>query len=131
MVTSLLIGFSCVFFILGHSTLLFFKSKELSAMPIREAILPWPKQGKFVSVLCLVVSVASIFLMFYLPPENESSPSSSAWKILSIFVLFPSAIYANYLATRLVYCPTDPTPQEWSLPIAISVFVSVIFWIFK
>jgi hypothetical protein len=138
MVASLLIGFGCVFFILGHSTLLFLKGKELSVMPIGEAIFPWPKKGKFVSVLCLGLSVGSIFLIFSLPPENQSSASSSAWKILSVFVVFPSVIYANYLAKRirkqpegLSYFPSDATRQEWSLPIIISVFVSAIFWILK
>ena len=138
MVTSLLIGFGCVFFILGHSTLLFFKGKELPVMPIGKAIFPWPKKGKFVSVLCLGLSVASIFLIFSLPPENQSSASSSAWKILSVFVVFPSVIYANYLARRirkqpegLSYFPSDATRQEWSLPIVISVFVSAIFWILR
>lgn len=138
MVTSLLIGFGCVFFILGHSTLLFFKGKELSVMPIGEAIFPWPKKGKFVAVLCLGLSVGSIFLIFSLPPENQSSASSSAWKILSVFFVFPSVIYANYLARRirkqpegLSYFQSDATRQEWALPIIISVFVSAIFWILK
>lgn len=138
MVTSLLIGFGCVFFILGHSTLLFFKGKELPVMPIGKAIFPWPKKGKFVSVLCLGLSVASIFLIFSLPPETQSSASSSAWKILSIFAVFPSVIYASYLAKRirkqpegLLYFPSEATRQEWSLPIVISVFVSAIFWILR
>lgn len=138
MVPSLLIGVGCIFFILGHSTLLFFKSRELPSMPIGEAIFPWPKKGKFVFVLCLGLSVASIFLIFSLPPETQSSASSSAWKILSIFAVFPSVIFASYLAKRirkqpegLLYFPSDATRQEWSLPIVISVFVSAIFWILK
>ena len=138
MVTSLLIGVGCIFFILGHSTLLFFKSKELPVMPIGEAIFPWPKKEKFVSVLCLGLSVASIFLIFSLPPETQSSASSSAWKILSIFAVFPSGIYASYLVKRIrkqpegfLYFPSDATRQEWSLPIIISVFVSALLWIFK
>jgi hypothetical protein len=138
MVTSLLIGFGFVFFLLGHSTLLFFKGKESPVMPIREAIFPWPKKGKLVSVLCLGLSVGSVFLIFSLPPDNQSSASSSAWKILSVFVVFPSVIYANYLAKRirkrpegLSYFPSNATRQEWSLPVIISVFVSAVFWILK
>lgn len=136
MITSLLIGFGCVFFILGHSTLLFFKGKELPVMPIGEAIFPWPKKGKFVSVLCLGLSLVSIFLIFYLPPETQYS--SSAWKIFSLFSVFPSIIYAGYLAKRvrkkpegLLYFPSDATRQEWSLPIIVAVFVSALLWILK
>ena len=138
MVTSLLIGFGCVFFILGHSTLLFFKSKELSVMPIQEAIFPWPKKGKVVSVFCLGLSVASICLIFSLPPENQYLASSSAWKILSILAVFPSVIYTSYLVKRirkqpegLLYFPSDAARQEWSLPIIVSVFISFLLWIFK
>lgn len=134
MVTSLLIGFGCMFFILGHSTLLFFKSKELPSMPIGEAIFPWPKKGKFVSVLCLGLSAASFFMMFSLPSEIQSS----AWKIFFIFAVFPSVIYTSYVVKRirkqpegLLYFPSDATRQEWSLPLIISVFVSALFWIFK
>ncbi|HYP84609.1 hypothetical protein [Variovorax sp.] len=138
MVTSLLIGFGCVFFILGHSTLLFFKSKELSVMPIQKAIFPWPKKGKFVSVLCLGLSAASIFLIFSLPPDNQYLTPSSAWKILSILAVFPSVIYISYLVKRirkqpegLLYFPSDAARHEWSLPIIVSVFISFLLWIFK
>lgn len=138
MVVSLLIGFGCVFFILGHSTLLFFKSKELSVMPIQEAIFPWPKKGKFVSVLCLGLSVASIYLIFSLPLENQYLTSASAWKILSSLVVFPSVIYISYLVKRirrrpegLLYFPSDAARQEWLIPIIVSVFISFLLWIFK
>jgi hypothetical protein len=137
MVTALLIGVGCIFFILGHSTLLFFKSKGSTSMPIVDAIFPWPKKGKFVSVLCLGLSAVSFILMFSLPSEIQSSVSHSAWKILTIFAVFPSAVYALYLVKRirnqpegLVYFPSDATRQEWSLPLLISAFVFVVFWIF-
>jgi hypothetical protein len=78
------------------------------------------------------------FFDVFLPPEIQSSASSSAWKILSIFVVFPSVIYVSYFAKRireqpegLLYFPSDATHQEWSSPIIISIFVSAIFWIFK
>ena len=132
MVTSLLIGLGCLFFILGHSTLLFFKSKDLSSMPIRDAIFPWPKKGKLVSILCLGLSAASFFLMFSLPSEIQSSVSHSEWKIWVIFTVFPGVSYALYLSKRirnqpegLMYFSSDLTRQEWSLPLIISAFISV------
>ncbi len=138
MVTSLLIGVACLFFILGHSTLLSFKSKELSVMPISEAVFPWPKKGKFVSVLCLGLSLASILLIFFLPPETKFWASASAWKIFSIFAVFPSVSYACYLTRRirkqpegLLFFPSDATRLEWLLPIIIGALISLLFWIFK
>ena len=50
--TFLLIGLGCFFFMLGHSTLLFFKGKDVNAMSLMDAILPWPTKGKFISLIC-------------------------------------------------------------------------------
>ena len=138
MVTSLLIGIGFLFFILGHSTLLFFKSKDLPTMPIRDAIFPWPKKGKSVSVFCLGLSAASFLMIFYLPYEIQSSASHSALKILIVFAAFPFLVYALYVSKRirrqaggLVYCSSDATRQEWSIPLLISAFVFALFWFFK
>lgn len=138
MVTSLLIGIGCLFFILGHSTLLFFKSKELFSMPVRDAIFPWPKKGKLVSTLCFGLTATSFLLIFYLPSEIQSSVSHSSWKILVIFAVFPSVIYALYLSKRIrrqsegfLYFSSDATRQEWSVPLLISAFCFILFWLFK
>ena len=135
MVTSFLIGMGCLFLILGHSTLLFFKSKDLPSMPIRDAILPWPRKGRSVSVLCLGLAVASFFLILLLPSESRFLASHSAWKILVTFAVLPSVIYANYLSRRirkksegLLYVASDARPREWSLPLVISAFVFVLLW---
>ncbi len=66
MISCLLIGFTSLFFILGHSTLLYFREKDSERIPIADVIFPWPKNGKFASILCLALSFASFVLMLSL-----------------------------------------------------------------
>jgi hypothetical protein len=136
MITSLLVGIGCMFFVLGHSTLLFFKGKDSQLIPIKQAIFPWPRKGKSVSILCLALSATSFFLNSYLAPEAQSAFSHSAWKILIVFAAAPSVIYAAYFLRRirktpngLFFSPSESTEREWLAPLLISVFVSLVFLI--
>ena len=138
MVTSLLIGIGFLFFILGHSTLLFFKSKDLPSMPIQDAIFPWPEKGKSVSVICLGLSAASFLMIFSRLYEIQSPFSHSALKILVVFAAFPGLVYALYVSKRirrqagsLFYCCSDATRQEWSMPLLILAFVFALSWFLK
>lgn len=138
MVTSFLIGLGSLFFMLGHSTLLFFKSKELILMPLKNAIFPYPKQGKTVSFLCLALSVMAFVIAILLPNDLRSSSWRSSLVILSTFCVVPCGIYLVYCFKRIrrdsngfVFLPSDATKLEWSLPLLISAFVNILFWIFR
>ena len=137
MVTSFLFGLSCLFFFLGHSTLLFFMSKEVSIMPIKELIFPRPKKGRFVSELCIGLSILSFLLMVLLPFDLKDSSLTSTLKILFAFAGFPTLSYGAYLFKRIHKHPTglffhasETTNNEWKIPIIVSAVVSFLFWIF-
>lgn len=133
-----LIGIACFFFIVGHSTLLHFKSEDLSSMSIAEVILPWPKKGKFVSVLCLGLSGASLILLLLGNSDADRPVSISAWKVLIIFAVLPSFIYGSFLFRRvrktpqgILYFPSPVSEKEWALPLMISAAVSALSYFFE
>jgi hypothetical protein len=136
MVTSLLIGLCCLFFIMGHSTLLYFRGKESSSMPLKDLFFPRPQRGKLVSFLCIGLSMVSLFWLVKTPCDLHYPISLSTWKILLIMVIFPSALYVLYLLRRirrgskgLLFFPSDAARSEWSLPLIIAAFISFLVWI--
>ena len=137
MISCLLIGFTSLFFVLGHSTLLYFREKELQIIPITDVIFPWPKNGKFVSVLCLTLSFATFVLMLSLGLDINTGIIFLNWKILFILVFFPIGFYLNYLYRRInknlegkFYFVSAVNQDDWRFPIFFSVCISFIFWIF-
>jgi hypothetical protein len=136
--TSLLFGLGCLFFVIGHSTLLYFKSRGISSLPIRQALLPWPKQGRIVSLLCLALSIGWLLLAIASLPSEPVLPSGSSLKILVVFAVAPCAVYLIYFFRRikrgpdgLSFCVSDPGRAEWSLPIVLGAAVSLVYWFFK
>ena len=136
MVTAFLFGIGFLFLIVAHSTLLFFKSKNSSSMPIAEMIFPWPKDGRLVSILCLSLSATSFFFMLHLPYDLHYPITTSAWKILAIFFIFPSIIYSFYIIRRInkntegfLYLSPHEKNREWAIPMIISAAISILFFI--
>ena len=137
MISCLLIGFTSLFFILGHSTLLYFREKDSERIPIADVIFPWPKNGKFVSILCLALSFASFVLMLTLDLDLNNEKKFVHWKIITILVFFPIGFYLNYLYKRInknsegslcFICSVGQ--EEWRFPWIFSVSISFIFLVF-
>ena len=138
MISFLLIGFSCLFFLLGHSTLLYFREKDSETIPIADVIFPWPKNGKFVSLLCLALSFSSFILMLLLTSDTNPTKIYSKWKILISLGIFPMVFYLIFICRRITknskgsLCfKSEVINDEWSLPILFSSCIAFIFWIFN
>ena len=79
------LGLSAIFLALAHSCLHYFLAIEKSQqrLPLRTALLPWPKRGRGVSVLALVVAFAFCLAAMKVGPTRE--PSDGA--VLALVVL--------------------------------------------
>jgi hypothetical protein len=93
---SLLIGFFVIFFVLGHSTLLYFRMREEQEIPISQVLIPTPKKGKFVSYLCIIFSFCFLFLYIRLA-YTESGSFSFNWKIFFVMIVIPLVFYSKYI----------------------------------
>ncbi len=133
----LLFGLGCVFFIVGHSLLLHFKTKDSAEVPLSDALLPWPKNGRFVSLLCFSLSFLMLSSLPWFFPVR-SGASAGAWKILFIFIIFPVGSYAYFFARRirrtsegLVFVSPRPGDNDWKIPLIIVIAVNASYYILK
>jgi hypothetical protein len=138
MAVTALLGFATIFLILGHSTLLYFKSVDGEELPLREMIFPWPKSGKLVSVLCLIIS--GIFMMVFWGKVKsiEDFYSEGAIRILIALVGVPTIMYMGFLKARLlrrnghlVFSSKAVRKMEWSLPILAVAGISLYLFFFN
>jgi hypothetical protein len=125
-VTSMLLGLVCMFFVIGHSTLIYFQQREIAVFPLRRVFFPWPRNGKSVSFLCYILSLLFLVLIFAFPADPLDG-SNAKWKILLVFVFLPLSSYLNYLRVRIkkngekfYFFSAESTPAELSLPLLVS-----------
>jgi hypothetical protein len=138
MVTSLLIGFCSLFFMMGHGLLVFYKSKTDPTMSLRNLFFPWPTQGRLVAFLCLSLSVTSLFFVLYWPSDLHYPVLLKEWKILITLAICPMTIYVISLIRRihktsggLSYIHTPATKAEWSLPLLLVPLLTILYFFFK
>lgn len=138
MTTSFLTGMAFIFFIMGHSTLLFFKSKENSSIPIINLILPWPKNGRMISFICIVLSFIFLFTALFLPHEANEQKSHYSLQITLVLIIIPGCIYTSYILKRIykkpegfLFISSEAKKIEWSTPLFFSAIVSFLFWLIK
>lgn len=133
MITSLLTGLTCIFFILGHSTLLFFRSQESPTLTVMELIIPWPKNGKIVSLLCIGIAIGFFIELLTITSDLKSTPFSITWKIILSMTVLPLTVYFLHIIKRLqkksgvvTYSSSNATKHEWGTPIIFVVFISLL-----
>jgi hypothetical protein len=138
MVFSLLLGLASLFFVLGHSTLLFFRSKEVATIPLKGVFLPWPKSGKTVSLFSLFVSLFWIGCLIYFAITSRFDSNGVSWKVVFAFVIVPIFFYGNYIFWRLrfrdnevIFVCNETSKLEWIIPMLLAPVVSFGYWIFK
>lgn len=136
--TAVLLGFGCIFFVMGHSILLFYKSENVSSMPLVTMLFPWPRKGRIGSFFGFLMALACLALMFILPSDIRSGSILSTLKILIILVLFPIVMHVSYLIRRvrktakgLYYFPSEATRTEWAVPFLACVICYLLAWIFN
>ena len=137
MSTSFLIGMACLFFVIGHSTLVHFLIKESPSRTIINIIFPWPRNGKSIPILCLLISLLCVFLLIITPGDFMIN-SKSGWKLIFIFAVFPIVFYVLYIAKRIyketgsfIFRETEFDRTDWVWPLILSVTISVVFWFIK
>ncbi|MEI7431783.1 MAG: hypothetical protein WCL27_15125 [Betaproteobacteria bacterium] len=135
MAFSLLLGLAILFFIVGHSTLLHYLTKERTSIGMKELFIPWPRTGKVVSVLCYCLSLLFVFLLIALPLKWNLE-SISSWKILFAMAMLPTAAYISFILRRIrktghgfIFDSTSTSNQEWKVILMIAVIVSAFAWI--
>jgi hypothetical protein len=145
---SLLFGLANFFLVIGHSTLLYFKTeecKDLPSIPLIEAIFPWPTKGKFVSILCLALSVMWLFLvclvLMFERLKTGTFPSFMSmfsFEVLFGFCILPNTCYALYLFNRMckqsgrwLFVPLHATQKEFQRPIMIVASLSFLSMFIK
>lgn len=136
MVSTYLLAISCLFFVIGHSALVHFKGEEVSHMSIRELLFPWPKRGKFLSLLCIGFCLLCLLLFLWLP--SDLSPSR-VWPVLDIVLVTgvaPVLMYSLYISRRIhrksgviAFYPSRATPMEWRIPLFIVAVTSILYFI--
>lgn len=137
MVTALLFGFSCLFFIMAHSTLILYKSKDSGIISVKELIFPWPQNGKFVSLICLVLSLVFLGVAIKIPSDFKLN-SMAMWRIIISTIVVPTVIYVNYISKRIsmgtdgiFFNASAPTKNDWAMPMFVIVVVSFVFLAFE
>lgn len=132
-----ILGVSFIFLLLAHSTLLHFKMKESNNIPLAQCIFPWPKNGgKFVSILCLMLS-GIFFFLFLIFLNKTSIYVTGFWKIFIALIFVPGFFYLLYITSgisrsdnRLHFSTPINSGRKWIFPVIISLTISFIFWIF-
>jgi hypothetical protein len=134
----LVLGLALMFFALGHSCLHYFLAQEKSgqSLPVSDAILPWPKQGRVVALMAfgaaLAFGVFAVKIGFGKPRPNA----------LLVFLLFasPLLVHIAWLLSCfhrqsgswlfLAHQP-DPRYLGWALavPAAVSALSLLAKWI--
>ena len=102
------LGLSAIFLALAHSCLHYFLAieKPQQRLPLRTALLPWPKRGRGVSVLALVVAIALSLAATRVGPTPD--PSDGA--VLALVVLSgPLLAHVGWLT-----CCVKRTPAGWA-----------------
>lgn len=137
MVNILLFGLFVIFFIMGHSTLLFFRSRDLEMLSMRQLIFPWPKSGgRFVSILCFFVSLVALLLCakYY---KNFDFNHRGAWRIAVSLIVGPCVIYMIYIFGRIrsrdgcyVFDPNKKPEQEWRWAMSVMIFLGLASMLF-
>ena len=138
MAAALFIGFACLFFIMGHGTLLYFRMKEADVIPAKDLVLPWPKNGKFVSYLCISLSALCLGTLSLIPFDFNLR-LSQVRELFVVTTLAPLAWYGLYIWRRLhnesgtiVFRSVDTVYWEWAIPlgaVAVASLLShVIHW---
>jgi hypothetical protein len=138
MVFSLLFGLASLFFVLGHSTLLFFRAKEVATISLKGLILPWPKSGKFVSLLSLFVSLCCTGNLIYFAITSRLDSNGVSWRVVFALAIVPIFFYGNYIFCRLrfrenevIFVCKESNKLEWIVPMLLAPVVSLGYWIFK
>ncbi|MFC5771573.1 hypothetical protein [Thauera sinica] len=132
----ILISIAITFFVMGHSTLLHFKTVESRKFPAFNILFPWPKTGRFVSVLCLFVALCMFLAAFFLPGVRMT-PHPDTWKGVLIFAVFPSICYGAYILAGLrkeegeIFFNADLVKDAWKYPILFMAIVNLIFYLFN
>jgi hypothetical protein len=140
MVTISLAGIGMFFFVIGHSSLLYFliDGSQENVVPIRAALLPRPIRGRVVSYLGLLC--ASLFwgILVVGRPADFDFYSSNHWFRLLCFVGFPLLLYLNYFLRRvsrqdgqIVFRMVQPTAKEHTYPILIIALLNILYSIFN
>lgn len=136
MVTLFLFGLGCLFFVIGHSRLLYFKGKESPSLPIVHVVFPWPTRKKSVSVLFLGLSVVSFLLMLSLPSDFHYQLLLSALEIFFGLAILPCIVYALFLSRRIhrgvegvFYTHSDLIQREWPRPLFAVTFLLFLFFL--
>lgn len=132
-----ILGVSFIFLLLAHSTLLHFKMKESNSIPVAQCIFPWPKNGgKFVSVLCLMLS-GFFFFLFLTFSSKASIYVVGFWRIFISLIFVPGFFYFLYIISgvskfnnHLHFSISASSSGKWILPVIISLAISFFFLMF-
>lgn len=126
---SLLIGLSSMFFVLGHSSLLYFKVKEDGEIPIFSVFLPYPKSGKFVSFLSIFVSFVFLISFCFLLSVDDSFDGFNL-KVFVVFCVFPLFAYCRYIMRGIKkkngFLFFSEPKSEWREIMALSAVISFL-----
>jgi hypothetical protein len=136
MVTIGLAALGMFFFVMGHSTLLFFLIEDNKKVTLSwiEVVFPSPQRGRVVSYLCLLLTCFFWGMLIFSGPNDFNVRGLNHWKLLLGFVFSPLAIYVNYLIHRckvengkLVFTPTHSTYREYRLIVAVTLLAMLVY----
>ncbi|MGC3987794.1 MAG: hypothetical protein QM777_25430 [Pseudorhodoferax sp.] len=127
---AILLGLSILFFYLAHSLLLFFKEQEVIEMPLREAIFPKPKNGRFVAALCAAMG----FLFLLAIPTLLGAPKINVhWKFVFVLYAGPIICYGYHFFSRTqrrdgkyIFISQPNNQKEFLAALAVAM---IVVWI--
>jgi len=130
MASILLLGFGLLFLGLSHNTMLYFCSldKQRQPFPLWRMVLPWPRRGKFVSLLAGLVSCLFVWGWLRAPADGIDFSNPRTIALASAFVVMPASLMASFYWRRIkrtqngvfLFDPIDPSPVELGLPAIVT-----------
>ncbi|MES2323328.1 MAG: hypothetical protein V4633_13770 [Pseudomonadota bacterium] len=141
MIFTTAIAIALMFFVLGHSTLLYFLIEDNKGMTVAVARIafPMPTKGKFVGLLCLLLAAAFFMLGIAMYPTMAHDPRPIPF-VLMLLASMPIAVYAGYIISRirksvsapgkLEFVTTHASPTAILLIIAIPVVINLLYQFF-
>lgn len=137
MASIFLFSIAFFFFFLGYTTLIHFKLSETQRpfLPIKEILIPWPRQGRLVSIICVALSTFFVFLSFSTYDVQWHFDLNSL-KILLVFVIIPMCFYLIYILQHIkkidkstVFITSQKSGVSWQAPILASVVISLLYFL--